>query len=208
MFCCRLVLNAAAAMATLFALGAAAMAADMLERPQCTLELPQCVIELQPGMTKIVPVPADRPVQAIVIGNPNIADASAINLKAIAITGKGAGLTNFVLFDREGKPISNTKIQVVEADAYRRGASVRERHEIRIVRMWAGPSGSNKEDAPKDRRYLCAQNCSAIRVDDPIELNPPGNTSAAVGTTTSTTITTLPTPQGPGPQGPTPQGKY
>ncbi len=188
MFCRRLVLNAAAAMATLFALGAAAMAADMLERPQCTLELPQCVIELQPGMTKIVPVPAGL-VQAIVIGNPNIADASAINLKAIAITGKGAGLTNFVLFDREGKPISNTKIQVVEADAYRRGASVRERHEIRIVRMWGGPSGSNKEDAPKDRRYLCAQNCSAIEVDEPAALNPPGNTSAATVPTNKSIIT-------------------
>jgi Flp pilus assembly secretin CpaC len=135
MSCRRLVLNAAAAMATLLALGAAAMAADILERPQCTLELPQCIVELQPGMTKIVPVKADRPVQAIVIGNPNIADASAINLGAIAITGKGAGLTNVILFDAEGKPISNTKIQVVEADAYRGGYYVRERHEVRVSSM-------------------------------------------------------------------------
>jgi len=210
MSCHRLVLNAAAAMATLLAQGAAAMAADILERPRCFLELPQCIIELQPGMTKIlrVPVKADRPVQvqAIVIGNPNIADASAINLGAIAITGKGAGLTNVILFDGEGNPISNTRIQVVEADAYRGDGIVRVRHEIRVLRMWNGASAKKDEDElPKDRRYLCAQNCSAIRIDEPIALNPPGNTSAAIGTTTSKTITTVPTPQGS--EAPTPQGK-
>jgi hypothetical protein len=191
MFCRRLVLNAAAAMATLLALGAAAMAADMLERPQCTLELPQCVIELQPGMTKIlrVPVKADRPVQvqAIVIGNPNVADASAINLGAIAITGKGAGLTNVILFDAEGNPISNTRIQVVEANAYRGSDYVRERHEVRVLSMWGGPS-TNKEE-PIVRRYLCARNCGAIEVDEPAALNPPGNTSAATVPTNKSIIT-------------------
>ena len=48
----RFVLNVAAAMATVFALAAAAMAADMRERPEN-------VLELQPGMTKIVPVRTD-----------------------------------------------------------------------------------------------------------------------------------------------------
>ncbi len=198
-------------MATLLALGAAAMAADIaadiLERPQCILELPQCIIELQPGMTKIVPVPPGRPVQAIVIGNPNIADASAINLGAIAVTGKGAGLTNVILFDWKGKPISNTRIQVVEADAYRGDGIVRVRHEIRVLRMWNGASAKkDEEELPKDRRYLCAQNCSAMRIDEPIALNPPGNTSAAVGTATSKSIQTLPTAEGPPPGAPTPQG--
>jgi len=203
MSCHRLVLNAAAAMATLLAQGAAAMAADILERPRCFLELPQCIIELQPGMTKIlrVPVKADRPVQvqAIVIGNPNIADASAINLGAIAITGKGAGLTNVILFDGEGNPISNTRIQVVEADAYRGDGIVRVRHEIRVLRMWNGASAKKDEDElPRDRRYLCAQNCSAMRIDEPVPLNPPGTTNAAVGTATTKTITTAPEAPPPG----------
>jgi hypothetical protein len=205
MSCYRLVLNTAAAIATLLAFGAIAMAAEILERPQCVLGRPQCIIELQPGMTKIVPVPDDRPVQAIVIGNPNIADASAINLYAIAITGKGAGLTNFVLFDQKGTVISNTKIQVVGADAYRDDDIVRARHEIRVLSMWGGPS--NKGEAPKDRRYLCRQNCSTIQVDEPTALNPPGTTSASIASTSKWSITE-PTPQGPPPGAPAPQGKY
>jgi len=155
-------------------------------------------------MTKIVPVKADRPVQAIVIGNPNVADASAINLRAIAITGKGAGLTNVILFDGEGKKISNTRIQVVEADAYRDGDYPRARHEVRIISMWGGAS-SKKEEKLEERRYICAHNCAAIQIDEPLSLNPPGNTSAAVNTTTSKTITTAPTPQGS--EAPAPQGK-
>jgi hypothetical protein len=193
--------NAAATMVTLLALGAAAMAAEILERPQS-------ILELQPGMTKILPVDDSQPVQAIAIGNPNIADASAINLYAIAITGKGAGLTNVILFDGRGKKISDTKIQVVGADAYRGDHYVRERHEVRVLSMWGGPS-SNREEKPIDRRYLCAHNCGTIRVDEPVSLNPPGNTSAAVGTITSKTITTAPTPQGQqGPEAPTTQGRY
>jgi hypothetical protein len=186
------------------------MAADILERPPSIEELPPPrILELQPGMTKIVPVPAGRQIQAIVIGNPNIADASAINLRMIAITGKGPGLTNFILFDQSGDEISNTSIQVVDASTYRPGDHVRARHEIRVVSMWKGPSatgggmGSKEDDLPKDRRYLCAQNCSAMRVDEPTALNPPGNTSAPIGTT-GKTIQTLPAGgenPGPGPQG-------
>jgi hypothetical protein len=194
----RHVLNAAAAMVTLLVFGAAAMAADILEHPPSFMEL-------RPRMTKIVKVDQKRPVQSIAIGNPNLADVSAINLGAIAVTGKGVGLTNFVLFDAEGKEISDTVIQVVEADAYRGGDNVRGRHELRVISMWSGPSG--KEDKPIERRYLCGgQNCSTVRVTEPIELNPPGNTSAAVGTTTSKTYTTLPSgPQAP--EAPTSPGK-
>jgi Pilus formation protein N terminal region len=186
----RFILKGAAVMTTLLAFGAAAMAADILERP------PR-ILELQPGITKIWK--ADRQVQVIAIGNPNIANASAINLNAIAITGKGVGLTNFILFDAEGKEISDTIIQVVGADAYRHGDNVKERHEVRVYSMWGGPSA--EKAPPTDRRYLCAQNCSTVQLDKPIELNPPGNTSAAVGTTTSNTFVTVPAPQGPTPQG-------
>jgi Pilus formation protein N terminal region len=200
MSCHRLVLNAAAAMVTVFALGAAAMAADILEQPPSFMEL-------RPGMTKIVKVDKNRPVQAIAIGNPSLADVSAINLGAIAVTAKAVGMTNFILFDADGKEISDTIIQVVEADAYRRGDNVKGRHQVKVFSMWLGPSG--KEDKPIERRYLCGgQNCSTVEIETPLELNPPVNSSAATGTTTSTPFTTLPTPQGPAPQGPAPQGKY
>jgi hypothetical protein len=150
-------------------------------------------------MTKLLPVPDDRPVQAIAIGNPNIADASAINLHAIAITGKGSGLTNVILFAGDGKEISNTKIQVVGADAYRSGYYIRERHEVRVISMWGGTGGKEKseKEKPTDRRYLCANNCGAIEVDEPHSLNPTGTTNAPVDTTTSKIIKSLETPPGP-----------
>ena len=98
MFCRRLVLNAAAAVATLLALGAAAMAADMIGATAMHLRATAMCHRATAGHDKnrARARKAGRPVQvqAIVIGNPNIADASAINLQAIAITGKGAGLTN------------------------------------------------------------------------------------------------------------------
>jgi hypothetical protein len=187
----RLVLNAAAVMATLLVLGAVATAAEIEARSSN-------VLELQPGMTKIVK--PDRPVQAIVIGNPNIADASAINLGAIAVTGKGAGLTNFILFDEEGKEISNTRIQVVGADAYKGGDNVRERREINVLSMWGGASAPSE---PTDRKYLCAQNCSAIQ----IELSPPSNSSGG-GAAISKTITTSPSRAPQTPHAPAPEGRY
>jgi hypothetical protein len=205
MSCHRIFLNAAAAMVALLVLGAAAMAADIC------LERPPSYIELRPGMTKIVKVDPKCPVQSIAIGNPNLADVSAINLGAIAVTGKAVGLTNFLLFDTEGKEISDTVIQVVEADAYRHPDKVhpdrvKERNEVRVFSMWAGPSG--KEDKPIDRKYLCGgQNCSTIQVIEPTALNPPGNTSAAVGTTTQKYEALQPL-QGGAPQAPAPQGGY
>jgi hypothetical protein len=182
-------------MATLLGLGVAAMAAETKERPPCVQLgiLPASILELQPGMTKIVK--PCRSVQAIAIGNPNIADASPIDLYAIAITGKGVGLTNFILFDEEGKEISNTRIQVVGADVYSDRDYVKARREIRVFSTWGGPS--HPDQTPDDRRYLCAQNCSAIQVEKPIELNPLGNTSAPVGPTSTQKIistSTVPSP--------------
>ncbi|SRR5579875_1166912 len=195
----RITLDTAATMMTFLAIASSATAAEILTQRQCTLEGLPCVIELQPGMTKIVPVPPNRRVQAIIIGNPNIADASPVNVNAIAITGKGTGLTNVILFDGEGEEIFNEKIQVVGADAYKAG-NVRERHEVRVVSIWGGASSRRKEE-PNLRRYLCAQNCSTIELDKPVELNPPGNTSAAVGGPASAAIAAPPGPEGPPPQG-------
>jgi hypothetical protein len=197
MSCHRLALNAAAGIATLFALGADVMAADCME------QLPT-ILELQPGMTKIMN--PCQTIQAIVIGNPNVADASAININTIAITGKGAGLTNFILFDDQGQEVSNTNVQVVDANAYRSSDNVRARHEIRVSRMWRGASiKENKDELPRERRYLCAQNCATIQVEEPTALNPPGNTSAPVGAT-SKSLYTFPSPQGPTPGASTPPG--
>lgn len=53
-----------------------------------------------------------RPADTIVIGNPNIADASVQDASTIVLTGKGFGVTNLVILDRDGMPIVDEQIVV------------------------------------------------------------------------------------------------
>ncbi len=53
-----------------------------------------------------------RAADTIVIGNPNIADASVKDSKTIVITGKYFGVTNFVVLDAKGDPIVDQQISV------------------------------------------------------------------------------------------------
>lgn len=53
-----------------------------------------------------------RPADTIVIGNPNIADASVQDASTIVLTGKGFGVTNLVILDRDGQPIVDEQIVV------------------------------------------------------------------------------------------------
>ena len=53
-----------------------------------------------------------RPADTIVIGNPNIADASVQDASTIVLTGKGFGVTNLVILDRNGMPIVDEQIVV------------------------------------------------------------------------------------------------
>lgn len=57
-------------------------------------------------------VKLSRPADTIVIGNPNIADASVKDAQTIVITGKGFGVTNFVVLDAKGTPIVDEQIMV------------------------------------------------------------------------------------------------
>lgn len=53
-----------------------------------------------------------RPADTIVIGNPEIADASVQDASTIVLTGKGFGVTNLVILDRDGTPIVDEQIVV------------------------------------------------------------------------------------------------
>ncbi len=53
-----------------------------------------------------------RPADTIVIGNPLIADASVQDATTVVLTGKGFGVTNLVILDREGAPIVDQEIVV------------------------------------------------------------------------------------------------
>ncbi len=161
---------------------ASAMAADALEPAS-----PPKVIELQPGMTKIFRV--DRPIHTVLIGNPNIANASVISFNVVAITGLGIGLTNIILFDERGEEMANTKIQTVGAHSYLARNPPVARHEVRVI-GWA----AKDRDRVPDRRYLCGTNCGGIEIDLPPPLNPEGGTNQKLGEQSSSTLITNPPP--------------
>ena len=58
-----------------------------------------------------------RPADTIVVGNPEIADASVQNASTIVLTGKGFGLTNLVILDESGAPIIDEQVYVTRQDA-------------------------------------------------------------------------------------------
>jgi hypothetical protein len=177
---CRSTLNAVV-LATLIFPAADALAEDVCNHPSRPV-----IMELQTGMIKVYRV--DAPFQTAVIGNPNVANASAINLNVISVTGRGPGLTNLILFDQEGEEISCVNVQVVQANNYSAGDPVSERREIRVISL----RGENEERLP-DRRYVCShqRGCSEISIDRPVEFNPPGNSSAAIGTPPNNTSINL-----------------
>ena len=53
-----------------------------------------------------------RPASTIVIGNPEIADATVEDATTIVLTGQGFGRTNLVILDQTGEPIFDEKIAV------------------------------------------------------------------------------------------------
>lgn len=53
-----------------------------------------------------------RPADTIIIGNPEIADASVQDADTIVLTGKGFGVTNMVVLDTNGAPIVDEQIVV------------------------------------------------------------------------------------------------
>lgn len=67
-------------------------------------------IQVQMNQAKIVKL--GRPADTIVIGNPAIADASVQDASTIVLTGKGFGVTNLVVLDRQGSPIVDEQIVV------------------------------------------------------------------------------------------------
>jgi Flp pilus assembly secretin CpaC len=53
-----------------------------------------------------------RNADTIIIGNPEIADASVQDASTLVLTGKGFGVTNLVVLDAEGRPIVDEQVTV------------------------------------------------------------------------------------------------
>ena len=109
--------------------------------------MPFCLMELKTGLTKVV-VPS-RPIQTVAVGDSNVASVKMVNWNTIVVTGKSVGTTNLILFDDEGKRLSDTTIQVVSMVDFREDPNKRSQ-----VKVFNGVHES--------RSYLCDDpgNCS------------------------------------------------
>lgn len=67
-------------------------------------------IPVEINQAKIVKL--SRPADTIVVGNPDIADASVQDASTIVLTGRGFGVTNLVVMDEEGSTIVDEQIFV------------------------------------------------------------------------------------------------
>lgn len=67
-------------------------------------------INIQMNQAKVLKLA--RPADTIIIGNPNIADASVQDASTIVLTGRGFGVTNLVVIDADGQPVIDEQIIV------------------------------------------------------------------------------------------------
>lgn len=84
----------------------------------CTLPVPSMAgagIDVVMNQAKIVRL--SRAADTIVIGNPAIADAAVQDATTIVLTGKGFGVTNLVVLDRDGSPIVDEQVTVGRDEA-------------------------------------------------------------------------------------------
>jgi len=102
-------------------------------------------IEVTMNQAKIVKLA--RAADTIVVGNPAIADASVQDASTIVLTGKGFGVTNLVVLDRDGSPIIDEQVTVVRQNA----SSVRiyRRSQVQTLSCTPYCESSFKSDAEK-----------------------------------------------------------
>ena len=62
-------------------------------------------------------VKLSRAADTIIIGNPDIADASVQDASTVVLTGKGFGVTNLVILDDTGAPIIDEQVSVSRSTA-------------------------------------------------------------------------------------------
>ena len=103
-------------------------------------------IEVVMNQAKIVKLA--RAADTIVVGNPAIADAAVQDASTIVLTGKGFGVTNLVVLDREGSPILDEQVIVTRGDT----STVRIYRRSEVQTMSCAPycESSYKSDAEQD----------------------------------------------------------
>lgn len=88
-----------------------------------------------------------RPADTIIIGNPDIADASVQDATTIILTGKGFGVTNLVILDETGAPVVDEQVFVSRQDA--RSVRIYRRSEVQTLSCTPYCEGAYKSDAER-----------------------------------------------------------
>ncbi|RST87500.1 hypothetical protein EJC49_05350 [Aquibium carbonis] len=88
-----------------------------------------------------------QPADTIVVGNPDIADASVQDATTIILTGKGFGVTNLVILDETGAPIVDEQVFVSRQDA--RSVRIYRRSEVQTLSCTPYCEGAYKSDAER-----------------------------------------------------------
>jgi Flp pilus assembly secretin CpaC len=86
-----------------------------------------------------------RAADTIVIGNPKIADAAVQDATTVVLTGKGFGVTNLVVLDKDGSPIVDEHVVVVRQTV--NSVRVYRRADIQTLSCAPYCEGSYKSDA-------------------------------------------------------------
>jgi Flp pilus assembly secretin CpaC len=77
------------------------------------LALPAQADNISVALDEVQTITFPRPVGAINVGNPSIADVTPIDERRAFIQGKAYGSTNIIALGKNGEPISNTHVSVL-----------------------------------------------------------------------------------------------
>lgn len=72
-------------------------------------------ISVNVNMARILRINASA--ATVIIGNPGIADVTIQDPQTLILTGKSYGQTNLIVLDKDGNPIADTMIEVVQMQA-------------------------------------------------------------------------------------------
>lgn len=130
----------------------AAVAALLLAAPAGALA--DAGIEVVMNQARIVKLA--RPADTIVIGNPQIADATVQDATTIVLTGKGFGVTNLVVLDIDGQPIVDQQVVVSRQTA--KSVRIYRRAQIQTLSCTPYCEGAYKTDAERTSEIEMSSN--------------------------------------------------
>jgi len=112
----------------------------------CASALADPPIDVEINQAKILKL--SRPADTVVIGNPQIADASVQDSSTIVLTGKGFGQTNLVVLAEDGSPIVDQQISVSRNAA----STVRIYRRAEIQTLFCAPFCESAYKAPAESK--------------------------------------------------------